>query len=102
MLSTGAAGILAGPAQGWCGAACVAPTVSRATTRWTDDIGAYRAAARLTPFGGGMESGTKKSGMSDLDASTRYWSKSVTPFAARKVSSIRKLPVKSLARLLKI
>ncbi len=51
-------------------------------------------AFRLTPLGGGMLSGTKKSTCSGWLGSTRYWSKSVTPSPARNVSSIRKLPVK--------
>src|SRR5215468_2248863 len=48
----------------------------------------------LTPGGGAASSGTKKVGASGSRASTRYFSKSVTPSAARKVSSIRKFPVK--------
>src|SRR5262245_7072004 len=48
----------------------------------------------LTPGGGASSSGTKKVGASGSPASTRYFSKLVTPSAARKVSSIRKLPVK--------
>src|SRR6266851_6255332 len=48
----------------------------------------------LTPAGGTASSGTKNVGASGSRASTRYFSKSVMPSAARKVSSIRKLPVK--------
>src|SRR5262245_9948644 len=48
----------------------------------------------LTPGGGAGSSGTKKVGASGSPASTRYFSKSVMPSAARNVSSIRKLPVK--------
>src|SRR5215470_11128281 len=46
--------------------------------------------AMLTPGGGPASSGTKKVDASGSPASTRYFSKSVTPSAARKVSSIRK------------
>src|ERR687887_2856397 len=49
---------------------------------------------RVTPGGGARSSGTKKVGASGSPASTRYFSKSVMPSAARNVSSIRKLPVK--------
>src|SRR5262249_17922523 len=47
-----------------------------------------------TPAGGGGSSGTKNVGASGSRGSTRYCSKSVTPSVARKLSSIRKLPVK--------
>ena len=60
------------------------------------------SAARLTPFGGTLSSGTKKSGASGWVGSTRYLSKSVTPSPARNVSSIRKFPVKVLAGFSKI
>src|SRR5262245_36805924 len=62
----------------------------------------YAFAFRLTPGGGTMWSGTKKSGASGWLGSTRYWSKSVTPSLAKNVSSIRKWPVKLLAGLAKI
>jgi hypothetical protein len=58
--------------------------------------GGYFFAPKLTPAGGEMSSGTKKSTCSGWLKSTRYWSKSLTPSAARNVSSIRKLPVKLL------
>src|SRR4029453_9298329 len=48
----------------------------------------------LTPGGGARSSGTKKVGASGSPASTRYFSKSLMPSAARNVSSIKKLPVK--------
>src|SRR5262249_52715581 len=54
----------------------------------------HRPPVTLTPAGGAASSGTKKVGASGSPASTRYFSKSVMPSAARKVSSIRKLPVK--------
>src|SRR3954471_8030839 len=57
--------------------------------------------SRLTPCGGGMSSGTKKSICSGWVGSARYGSKSVAPSPAKKVSSIRKFPVKSFG-LLKI
>src|SRR5262249_15429079 len=46
-------------------------------------------AAKLTPGGGLLESGTKKSGDSGWLGSTREAPKSGTPLAARNVSSIR-------------
>src|SRR5262249_20134501 len=48
----------------------------------------------LTPGGGAGSSGTKKVGANGSSGSTRYFSKSVTPLMARKLSSIRKFPVK--------
>src|SRR5207249_8638570 len=51
----------------------------------------------LTPGGGGGSAGTKNVGASGSRVSTRYFSKSVTPSPARKLSSIRKLPVKLFA-----
>src|SRR4051794_4935726 len=63
-------------------------------------IGIHRARqasfSRLTPCGGGMSSGTKKSICSRCVGSARYWSKSLTPSPARNVSSSRKFPVKLL------
>ena len=50
--------------------------------------------SRLTPCGGGMSSGTKKSTWRRCEGSARYLSKSVTPSPARNVSSMRKLPEK--------
>jgi hypothetical protein len=57
--------------------------------------------SRLTPLGGGMSSGTKKSICRRWVGSARYLSKSVTPSPARNVSSSRKLPV-NVFGLLKI
>src|ERR1700730_8853138 len=54
----------------------------------------HRSPVTLTPGGGAASSGTKNVGASGSLASTRYFSKLVMPSAARKVSSIRKLPVK--------
>src|SRR5262245_24862695 len=54
----------------------------------------HRSPVTLTPGGGAASSGTKKVGASGCRASTRYFSKSVMPSAARKISSIRKFPVK--------
>src|SRR5215510_890251 len=59
-------------------------------------------AAKLTPGGGLLESGTKKSGDSGWLGSTRWASKSVTPSPARNVSSIRNRPVKLLAGFVNI
>src|SRR5262249_9729752 len=53
----------------------------------------------VTPFGGVLSAGTKKSCTSFCVGSTRYRSKSVTPFSERNVSSIKKLPVNSRAGL---
>src|SRR6516164_1222824 len=67
----------------------------RASMGITDESAhSHLSPVTLTPGGGGASSGTKKVGASGSPASTRYFSKSVTPAAARKVSSIRKLPVK--------
>src|SRR5262245_65439450 len=54
----------------------------------------HRPPVALTPAGGAPSSGTKKVGASGSPASTRYLSKPVMPWAARKVTSLRKVPVK--------
>src|SRR5262249_9666506 len=59
-------------------------------------------AAKLTPGGGLLESGTKKSGDSGWRGATAEASKTVTPSPARNVLSIRNRPVKLLAGFVNI
>jgi hypothetical protein len=51
--------------------------------------------AIVTPGGAGIESGTKKSATGSTEGSTRYLWKSRSPSSYKRVSSIRKRPVKS-------
>ena len=53
--------------------------------------------SRLTPAGGGMSSGTKKSTCSGWLGSARYWSKSVTPSLGQKRVVDQKVPGESSA-----